>query len=211
MKRFALLALLLCSLAAHAADQKSADGWIPLFNGKNLDGWKASENPDSFRVDGGKIVVKGPRSHLFYVGPVEKANFKNFEFKADVLTKPNSNSGVYFHTEYQESGWPARGYEVQVNNTHRDPKKTAGLYGIKDNLEAPAKDDEWFTLSIRVEGKRVVTKVNGKTIIDFTEESNPERKGMFTQRVISNGTFALQGHDPLSEVHFKNIQVKPLP
>jgi hypothetical protein len=209
MKRILFSALFALPLALAAADGK--DGWISLFNGRDLDGWKANENPDTFKVVDGAIVVKGQRAHLFYAGPVQGADFKNFEFKADILTKTNANSGVYIHTEFLPTGWPSKGYEIQVNNTHRDPKRTAGLYGIKDNLEAPAKDDEWFTMTIRVEGKRIVTRVNGKTIVDHTEEAAPERKGQFTRRVLSSGTFALQGHDPGSEVRYKNIMVRPLP
>ena len=102
------------------------DGWICLFDGKSLDGWKVSENPDSFKVEDGQIVAFGPRGHLFYDGDVENHNFKNFHFKADVMTTPGSNSGLYFHTKYQDSGWPSAGYEAQVNNTHSDPKKTGG-------------------------------------------------------------------------------------
>ena len=209
MKRaFLLLTSLTVAAAAFAADQ---DGWKPLFDGKSLDGWKANENPQTFSVKDGEIVVKGERSHLFYVGPVQNHDFKNFEFKAEIMTKPKANSGVYFHTKFQESGWPSKGYEVQVNNTHSDPKKTAGLYAIKDNLTAPAKDGEWFTLHIKVDGKKIVTKVNDKVIIEHTEEENAQRAGQMKERLLSSGTFALQGHDPGSEVRYKNIMVKPLP
>ena len=209
MKRFLVASLLALALPSFAADSK--DGWVSLFDGKSLEGWKANENPETFSVKDGEIVVKGQRGHLFYVGPVGDHNFKNFEFKADIMARASANSGVYFHTAFQESGWPAKGYEVQVNNTHSDPKKTAGLYGIKDNFTAPAKDDEWFTMVIRVEGKHVVTKVNGKVITDYTEEENAKRTGEFKNRLVSSGTFALQGHDPGSEVHYKNIAVKILP
>jgi Domain of Unknown Function (DUF1080) len=201
---FGLAALLLQTTGA--ADT----GWQPLFNGKNLDGWMANENSATFSVKDGALVVKGPRSHLFYVGPVNSAKFTNFELKAEILTKPGANSGLYFHTQFQGEGWPAKGYEIQVNNSHGDPKRTAGVYGIKDNYEAPAKDNEWFTMRIRVEGKRIQTFVNDKLISDYTEEPNPERKGMFVGRLIGSGTFAIQGHDPLSEVHFKSIAVKVL-
>ncbi len=192
-----------------AADSK--DGWVSLFDGKSLDGWKANEKPETFSVKDGEIVVRGDRAHLFYVGPVANHDFKNFEFKADIMAKKSANSGVYFHTAFQPDGWPAKGYEVQVNNTHGDAKKGAGLYGIKDNFTAPAKDDEWYTMTIKVEGKRVITMVNDKVIIDYTEEENAKREGQFKTRLISSGTFAIQGHDPGSEVHFKNIMVKVLP
>jgi hypothetical protein len=187
------------------------EGWISLFDGESLDGWKAGENASTFTVRDGMIVVDGPRSHLFYVGPVRNHDFKNFEFKADVMTKPGANSGIYFHTRYQEEGWPAVGYEVQVNNTHRDPRKTGGLYAVDDVLEAPAQDNEWFTLYFRVEGKRVVVKVDDKPLVDYTEPENPERPDNMAQRLISRGTFALQGHDPQSVIHYRNILVRPLP
>lgn len=187
------------------------DGWIPLFDGKSLDGWKANENAGTFSVKDGELIVKGDRSHLFYAGPVNKADFKNFELKLEILTKPGANSGVYFHTAFQDSGWPAKGYEIQVNNTHKDPKKTAGVYAVQDNFTAPAKDDEWFTMEIKVEGRHVVTKVNGKVISDFTEPENwTPPKGM-PGRMIDRGTIAIQGHDPGSEVRYKSILIKPLP
>ncbi len=201
----ALMALALPALAA-----EPAAGWVSLFDGKTLAGWKANENPATFSVKDGAIVVKGDRSHLFYDGPVANHEFKNFEFKAEVMTKPNANSGLYFHTVFQAVGWPGKGYEAQVNNTHKDPKKTAGLYNVKDNFTAPAKDDEWFTYSIKVNGKHIVVSINGKVITDYTEETPPARDEKSKDRVLSKGTFAIQGHDPESEVHFKNIAVKIL-
>ena len=186
-------------------------GWVSLFDGKTLDGWKVGENAASFTVENGAIVVNGPRAHLYYVGPVQNHEFKNFEFKADVMTTPGSNSGIYFHTAYQEGGWPSKGYEVQVNNSHTDPKRTAGLYSVKDNMEAPAKDGEWFTMQIVVRGKQVTTMVNGKTIVDYTEPDGVQRPTDMAARVLSSGTFAIQGHDPKSKVLVKNIMVKPLP
>lgn len=186
-------------------------GWHRLFDGKSLDGWKANESPATFSVVDGDIVVKGTRSHLFYTGDVAGHDFKNFELTADVMTKPGANSGIYFHTEWQATGWPAKGYEVQVNNSHRDPKRTAGLYGIKDNLDAVAKDGVWFTMTIRVEGKHIVTSVDGKVIEDFTEPEGWTPPADFAGRKVAHGTFALQGHDPGSEVHFRNIKVRMLP
>lgn len=207
MKKLLFALALSVTCLASAADK---DGWISLFDGKSLAGWKANEVPDTFKVENGELIVKGPRAHLFYAGDVQGAKFKNFELKLDIKTLPKANSGVYFHTEFQGPGWPAKGYEVQVNNTHGDPKKTAGLYNVKDNFEAPAKDGEWFTMTIKVVGKHITTSVNGKVIVDYTEEENPARKAN-PGRLIGSGTFALQGHDAGSVIHYKNIFVKPLP
>ncbi|MBI1367776.1 MAG: DUF1080 domain-containing protein [Planctomycetes bacterium] len=197
-----------CSLA-HAEDES---GFVSLFDGKTLDGWKVGNNASSFSVADGQIVAHGPRAHLFYVGDVADHNFKNFEFRCQVMTKPHSNSGLYFHTEYQEDGWPAKGYEAQVNNTHADRKKTGGLYAVQDVMDnSPAKDDEWFDYTIRVEGKRIILMINGKTTVDYTEPDHPERPKGMEQRLLSSGTFAIQAHDPGSETHIRNIRVKVLP
>ena len=185
--------------------------WQPLFDGKTLADWRASEAPGSFNVRDGAIVVRGPRSHLYYAGAVEHHDFRNFELQLEVMTKPGANSGVYFHTAWQDEGWPAKGYEVQVNNSQSDPKRTGGLYAVEDNYQAPARDDVWFTLRIRVEGRRIRTFVDDKPIIDYTQPEQPERPADMRGRVLSSGTFALQAHDPDSEVRYRNIKVRVLP
>ncbi len=186
------------------------DGWISLFDGKSLNGWKVGDNASTFSVENGTIIAHGKTAHLFYVGDVKNHDFKDFEFKADVMTEPGSNSGIYFHTAYQESGWPAKGYEVQINNSHTDWRRTGSLYAVQDVKEVYVKDNEWFTESISVKGKRVIIKINDKTVVDYTEPDNVQRPQGMTERIISHGTFALQGHDPNSKVYFKNIMVKPL-
>lgn len=190
---------------------EAQDGWVSLFDGKTLDGWQVGENASTFKVEEGHIVVFGPRAHLYYQGPVQNHVFTNFEYKADVMTFPGSNSGMYFHTEYQEGGWPSKGYEVQVNNSHTDPIRTGSLYNIVNVMNtAPARDNEWFTQHIIVQGKKVTIKVNGKTTVEYTEPDGVQRPADMAGRLISKGTFAIQGHDPKSRVHYRNIMVKPL-
>lgn len=198
-------------LAIAFIEKKSSDEWISLFDGKTLTNWKVGDHAGTFSVENGTIVVHGETAHLFYDGPVQQHHFKNFEFKADVMTMPGSNSGIYFHTTFQQGGWPAKGYEVQVNNSHTDWRRTGSLYGIEDVKETYVKDNEWYTESIKVEGKRVIIKVNDKIVVDYTEPANLKREGSDSLRIISNGTFALQGHDPKSIVYFKNLMVKVLP
>lgn len=209
---FRLLAITLFIVScAGSSKQKMSQEWIPLFDGKSLNGWNVGENAATFSVQDGMIVANGPVAHLFYVGDVNNHDFKNFEFKAQVMTTPGSNSGIYFHTAYQDKSWPNKGYEVQVNNSHTDWRRTGSLYAIQDVREQHVQDNVWYTESIIVQGKRVIIKINDKTVVDYTEPGDVKRDGGMAGRLISNGTFALQGHDPKSKVFYKDIMVKMLP
>jgi hypothetical protein len=197
--------------ADESASSDDGAGWITLFDGKSLDGWRASEHKESCKVEDGVIVVGGgERSHLFYDGPVENHDFKNFELKLQAKTEPGSNSGVYFHTEYQEVDWPAKGYEAQVNNSQEDWRRTGSLYAVKDVDKTSVKDNAWFDYHIIVRGKQITLKVNGETIVDYTEPENPPQPDPTRGRRLSHGTIALQAHDPGSIVRYRNIRIKPL-
>lgn len=189
---------------------KQKKRWISLFDGKSFNGWKTSENPETFSIEDGCIKVAGKRSHLYYDGPVLNHDFKNFEFKAQVMTKPGSNSGIYFHTIFQEKGFPDKGFEVQVNNSHTDWKRTGGLYDIKDTRDVFVSDDVWYTEYIKVEENHVIVKINDKVVTDWTQPADFVPAKNHLNRIISSGTFALQGHDPKSIVYYKDIMVRPL-
>lgn len=209
---FTLIAIFLLT----GCDQKeppAEDGWIDLFNGEDLSGWTASENKESFWVEDGNIVANGERSHLFYTGDVEDADFSDFELRAEVMTFPLANSGIYFHTEYQEEGWPAKGYEAQVNSTHigagdyRELKKTGSLYAVRNTYKQLVPDNEWFDYHIKVIGDRIQIRINDCLVVDYLQ-SEPDSLGRI--KYTGSGTFALQGHDPDSKVYFRNIRVKSL-
>jgi hypothetical protein len=204
-----LSAAILLSLAATGLSQdKAEEGFKTIFDGKTFDGWKkAEENPDTWTIKDGAFVAAGPRNHLFYVG--DPNPFVNFELKLEAMTEPGSNGGVYFHTEYQPEGWPKKGFEVQVNQTHTDWKKTGSLYDVVNVKEQLVKDNEWYTYDIIVKGKHVTIKINDKVAVDW-EQPADWKAGEAFARIIDKGTFALQAHDPKSVVRFKNIRVKRL-
>jgi Domain of Unknown Function (DUF1080) len=206
------LALIVWMAAAPLCAQ---NGWISLFNGKDLTGWKVGGNQDTFTVKEGAIVANGPVAHCFYMGDVRDHRFKNFELKVDLMTLPGSNGGVYFHTEFQEKGFPSKGFEVQVNNTHTDPIKSGSLYHVQDIhadvIKGLVEDNKWFTMDILVQGKSVTVKLNDKQVVDWTEPEGWTGTRDTSQRRLSEGTIALQGHDPKSTVYYKNIRIKPLP
>jgi len=211
MKNFLLfLSIFSIIITSQAQEKANNDGWVSLFDGKSFDGWKVGENASTFSIQDGAIVANGPVAHLFYNGDVKNHDFKNFEFKADVMTTPGSNSGLYFHTVFQDSSWPQKGYEVQVNNSQEDWRRTGSLYAIEDVKEVYVKDNVWYTESIKVQGKHVTIKINDKIVVEYDEPENVQRPAGMEGRKISSGTFAIQGHDPKSKVYFKNIMVKPL-
>jgi hypothetical protein len=193
------------------------DDWVSLFDGKTLAGWKAAtESPGSFRVVDGTIAADGPKSHLFYVGPDGKAGFENFELSVEVRAREGANSGVFIHTAYQEKDWPAEGFEVQVDNSQKqhgdylENKMTASLYGIRNVYKALARDDEWFTLNVRVVRPRVQVRIGGVLVVDWVDPG-PLPEGAPKLNRVGRGTIALQCHDPASKVFYRNLRVRRLP
>lgn len=203
MTRICLLlaAVAACACLPLTAADHHLEGWTEMFNGKSLDGWKANEMPEKWSVVDGAIKTAPGRSHLYYTGP----DYDDFEFVCEVKTTEGSNSGIYFHAKWQEEGWPEYGYESQVNQTHGDPVKSGSLYNVVKLYDTPAEDGQWYEHRIRVKGQNIRVHINGELVIDYTE---PE--GVNTTRRLSEGTIALQSHDPKSVVYFRNLRIRPL-
>ena len=206
--RFAPVLLAFAMQAAPAVEP----GFTSLFNGKDFTGWKLS-NEASWSIENGAIKANGTAGHAFYDGPFRNHMFRNFELKVDVMTKANSNGGVYVLTEYQEKGFPRKGFEIQVNNSYvKDRVKSGSLYHVQDVLDnSPAKDDEWFTEHIIVKDNTITVKVNDKQVVSWTQPADwaGGREGA-GRAMGSPGTIALQAHDPNSTVYYRNIRIKPL-
>lgn len=210
----ALASVVIVVVPSGAASPGSA---LSLFDGASLADWRAAENPGSFRVEDGAIVCNGPRAHLFYMGANGDADFDNFELTVEVMTKPGANSGIFFHTRWQEFNWPAEGFEVQVNNSQKqhgdylEYKMTGSLYGIRNVYRALVPDNEWFTLTVTVQQPRVQVRLNGTLVVDYAEPAAPLPEGAPALNRLGRGTFALQAHDPESTALYRAIRVKRLP
>jgi hypothetical protein len=205
----ALFCLTVFLPGAPADDKKEeSKGWKQLFNGKDLTGWKVHpEGTGNWKVEDGILIGSGPASHLFSEG----GDYKDFYYRVEAMISDGGNSGQYFRTEFGPD-FP-KGYEAQINSTHRDPIKTGSLYPAFDReLPAEAKEkiivkeqlhkpDEWFTQEVIAKGNHIIIKVNGKTTVDFVDKKNTYTKGHF----------ALQQHDPGTVVKFRKIEVHELP
>jgi hypothetical protein len=214
-------AILMLAAGLQAGAPKVEPGFTSLFNGKDFTGWKIAGPAETFTIQDGAIVANGAASHAYYDGPFQNHSFRNFELLVDVMTRAGSNGGVYVLTEFQEVGgtnrasgrFPSKGFEIQVNNSHTDRVRTGSLYHVADVLDdSPAKDDEWFTEHIIVNGNTITVKVNGKQVVEWTQPADWDggREGS-GRKITGPGTIALQGHDPKSTVYYKNIRIKPLP
>lgn len=234
----AALALLVATGSLGAETPQPEEGFVSLFDGKTFDGWKIGQNADVFQVRDGMIVMECPATthqpaHLYYDGPVNQHDFKNFDLRVDVMTFPQANSGIYFHTRFQDAGWPKLGIECQVNNSHVDWRRTGSLWGINNISWGPEKpqaknkepvkilpkpvvtDNVWYTQEIIYQDGLVTVKLNGQTMFDYKiPDAEVEHKLPTPMTWLPRGTFALQGHPPMpghiSKACFKNIRVKVL-
>ena len=182
-------------------------GWFRLFNGRDLSGWRVSEDTAAFRIENGMIRADGRRSHLFYDGPLMGRDFRNFELEAEIMTRPGANSAIYIHTHFMEGAWPnvlPSGYEIQINHSAATRGRTASVFTFQDILESPVPDDVWYTMRILVQGRRVQVFIDGRMINDYTEPADKPSR-------LTGGTFALQAHEPGEVTYFREVRVRPLP
>lgn len=213
LRAFSIYALSLVLIPALSL----AQDWQPLFDGKSLTGWKAGGNVGSFQVINGQIACDGPPAHLFYVGGDGRADFTNFELSAEVMTHGGANSGIYFHTAFQPTGFPEQGFEVQVLNVrptagnYSENRLTGSLYGLRNVYKPLANDDEWVTLCIRVVGKSVQVRVNDQLVVDYLEANPAPDAPGHPGRKLRHGTFALQCHGGVGKVFYRNLRVRRLP
>jgi len=212
------VACLLCLLLTSTLP---ADDWLPLFNGQDLSGWRANNDPGSFTVQDGVLRCRASgqyKAHLFYVGNRSEGfeAFKNFELEATVRAEPNSNGGIFVHTDMSTRDAAkhlAKGYEVQLNSSAKEKQKTGSLYAVVPVDASPVDETQWFVIRIVVQDKRITAAINGQSVLDYAESENvqrpPQRAGRLFDR--SGGAIALQAHDPGSIWYFKDIRVKRLP
>jgi len=210
LKYFATAILAGCLLAVPARSDdkdkakdkpKEEEGFVSLFDGKTLKGWKAHpDSPGNWKVEEGAIVGSGKASHLFS----ERDDYTDFHYRAEIMINEGGNSGQYFRTTFAK-GFPP-GYEAQINSTHKDPIKSGSLYGFNNFAdktqvkEILVKPDTWFTQEVIAKGNHIIIKVNGKTTVDFVDES----------KKFSKGHFAFQQHHDGSIVKIRKIEVKEL-
>ena len=196
-----------------------SDGWIQLFNGKNLDGWK-HVGPGSMTVENGLIQTHKGMGLLYWTaGPVGNCTIRVVYKMRD----ENDNSGVFIRIpiEPREEWMPVHyGYEVQIDNhpetSNEDEYHVTGtLYSLTKPLAKPGKPGpQWNTMEITIDGPHTVVVLNGVKVTDYTEgDPVPEKKFDFEPwrgRRPMIGWIGLQNHSDNDIVFFKEVAIRPL-
>ncbi|HUX09957.1 MAG TPA: DUF1080 domain-containing protein [Terriglobia bacterium] len=218
MKRSSVLAWglgLVCALgmfwaASSYAAPPSAGKWTPLFNGKNLDGWKAY-GTDTWKAEHGTIFGDSTSGKYGYL--LTEKEYKNFEVRLQFNCTKEGNSGLFFHSKITGEN-PKWGPDIVGLQAEIDPARhTGGIYesGGRGWVALPTAEGEkaikpvgqWNSMEVRVEGNHIVTHLNGVEIVNYTYE--PAK--------YTDGHIALQIHTGQQDfkVRFKDIEIRTLP
>ncbi len=170
--------------------------WIPLFNGKDLSNWFV-RGKANWSVKDGIMVGEGGMGHIY-----SKATAKDFEVEGTFRISDNGNSGLYFRCNPPKDnpdGWP-QGYEAQIDN-HQDAY--TGWLWLPGKPTAKAKelitkDNEWFTMKVKMVGDKIQIWVNGELMTEYTDDRYKE------------GHFAIQGHNPGQTIEVKELKYRNL-
>ena len=182
------------SIAKGTGLTPTAEGFTPLFNGKDLTGWAAAQGGTGmWRIEDGALTCTGPRDHLL----TTRNDFGDFHLRAEVKINANGNSGIYFRAS--KPLVLIGDYEAQITDNPGQGYKTGSLYGLVRQTESPVPPDTWFTLEIFAIGKRIRILVNGQETADYTESLADWN---------TEGHIALQHHDPETRVFFRKVEIK---
>jgi hypothetical protein len=185
----------------------------PIFNGKDLEGWNVIPGHKSeFKVVDGAINIKNGNGQIETAG-----TYKDFVLQLDIFSNGDHlNSGVFYRGPV---GVFWKGYECQVRNQWAGDDRTkpidfgtGGNYGNQAARKVVSSDREWFTLTIVCDGNHAAVWNNGYLVSDYLDERPVSRDSNGKEGYVPGpGTIHLQGHDPTTDLSFKNIRLEELP
>ncbi|HKJ78635.1 MAG TPA: DUF1080 domain-containing protein [Prolixibacteraceae bacterium] len=179
------------------------DGYKPIFNGENLDGWEIHGTEKWYVEDGLLVCESGPDEEYGYLS-TEKF-YDDFELTLEFLQEADGNSGVFFRSTFE--GTKVSGWQVEVAPPNHDTGGIYESYGrgwlvqIPEEKEDILKMGEWNKLKIRVEGGHVTTWLNGEQMVDLEDEKIAEGEGTIALQIHSGGGI---------KVKWRDIKVKEL-
>ncbi|MGD9648455.1 MAG: DUF1080 domain-containing protein [Pirellulales bacterium] len=206
---FFLVLSLIATATAHAED----DDWKPLFNGKDLTGWKAIDGPaDAWKVIDGNLSCSGGGGG--WLSTTEE--YANFEIALEFRVPPGGNSGVFLRSPHQ--GNPAyAGMEVQVLDDGADEYKNlqpaqycGSVYGIAAAMpRVTKKPGDWQTMRIVCDRRRVKVWINGTQVVDTNLDEHLDQAAEHPGIKRTTGYLGLQNHG--SQLDYRKLRIRELP
>ena len=202
MTRWAALAIALLFSAiatVHTTDIASGqNGWITLFDGKNLDQWQG-DGTATFKIEDGSVIAtdkKDPKAVAAYL--ISKQSFKDFEIRAEFWVSDDANSGIFVRNTDPKHISSKTGYEVNIFDQRPDPTYGTGAIVPFAKSAVPIKaGGKWNTYEIVAKGPKFTVTLNGVKTVDGAENADHKE-----------GPIALQFG--VGTVKFRKIQIKPL-
>jgi len=205
--------LVACAMSLHAVQEAEENGFVPLFDGKTLDGWEQKGGKAKYTVEDGCIVgTSVPNTSNSFL--CTKKHYSDFILELEFKVDPGLNSGVQVRSnslkEYRNG--QVHGYQVEIDPSSRawtggiyDEGRRGWLFTLKDNEAARKafKPNDWNKLRVECRGDRIKTWVNGVPAADLTDSMT--RSGFIALQVHGVGS----RQDPLS-VRWRNIRLKDL-
>jgi 3-keto-disaccharide hydrolase len=221
----AFLMSLIAGVFVSAVSATTDEGWVKLFNGRDLSGWKRYldvKNPKTKDVDLDKfwtvkdgIIYCDGSINGYIVTDKEYGNYilkLEWRWGDSAKEKKNPNSGVFVHVVGEDKIWPKAieaqlaadhagdiwlvdGFKLKIDESRHDPKSERHYYRTKDDVEKPR--GEWNQYEITCRGPTVKLVVNGQFVNEGTDAE------------LTKGKILLQSEG--SEIHFRNIELKPIP
>ena len=190
------LGLLFCLITSCNQPQSGA-----LFNGKDTSNWNTSGNVS---VQENALTLSGPDAMAI----LKQGNYKNFELSLEVKTDQGGKGAVCFHSDVTAS----KGYKVAINNDVTDPvwwKMSGSLLSVRNLTKSFVKENQWFAMKIKVEGKAVSVLIDGAPVVEYTEPVAPYRTEANANTRLSEGLFALISTGN-GNIQFRKIEVNVL-
>jgi hypothetical protein len=170
-----------------------ADDFVPLFNGKDLEGWKTlTAGTARWEVRDGVLVGSGGKGCLFNVA----GDHGNLHLRAEVMINDGGNAAVCWRTLFgptDSARRPSTGFAVGLNLTHKDAHKIGSIYYknglvVDRNQSPPVEVDQWFTLEVIAEGPLTRVRVNGKGVSGHIDLEGTTRRGRVALAILDSKT-----------------------
>ncbi len=177
------------------------EGWIPLFDGSTLEGWRNARAP---RAENKWSIEDGAMTNVDHGNDIATVKrFKDFDLKLEFKTVPGGNSGVYLRGRIEVQVLDSYGKEEVTN---QDNGAIYGQFAPKVNASRPA--GEWNQLEATIIGDEVTVRLNGILIHD-KQKLTEVTGGALPGKLSDPGALLLQGDH--GKVWYRNIMIREIP